>query len=243
MEKKMKKVFLLIIISVLMLIATGCMIPFNCERGNGNTKIYELKISSVKGIDLNVTGDVFITKGTEQSITIETDENIYPLLIAQNRNSLLNVENYNSICPTKLIIRMTLPEINKVHVDGSGNVIVNENFQTNGFKAEIDGSGNILVKNLKATTMDFFIDGSGDIEATGNSDITKAEIDGSGNINLFGLNSRIGFAQIDGSGDIRLSVIEEINSQINGSGSIGYKGNPGKLKTQINGSGSIYKLD
>jgi hypothetical protein len=239
----MKKVFLFILLGGLILIVTSCMIPFNCERGDGNTKIFNVKISSVKGVDLNVGGDVYITKGLEQSITIETDENIYRLLIARNKNGLLYLDNDNSICPTKLIIRVTIPEVNKVAVNGSGNITVNDNFETNGFKAEIDGSGDILVKNLKATTMNFSIDGSGDIEATGNSDITRAEIDGSGNISLTGLNSRIGFAQINGSGDIRLSVIEEINSQINGSGSIGYKGNPGRLKTQVNGSGSIYKLE
>ena len=239
----MKKVFLLMIVSGITLIATSCMIPFNCERGNGKTKIYEINISSVKGVDLNVTGDVYITKGTDQSITIETDENIYPLLTAQNKNGLFYIDNEHSICPTKLIVRMTIPEVNRVEVNGSGNVTVNDNFESNGFKAEIDGSGNIHIKNLKATTMDFSIEGSGDIVATGNSDITKTEIDGSGNINLSGLNSRVGLAEINGSGDIRISVIDELNGQINGSGSIGYKGNPGKLKQQINGSGSIYKIE
>jgi hypothetical protein len=239
----MKKVFLMMILSGLILIVNSCMIPFNCERGSGNTKIYEVVIPSVKGIDINVSGDVFITKGSEQSITIETDENIFPLLITNNNYGLLNVENDKSICPTKLIIRMTIPEVNRVLINGSGNITVNDNFETNGFKAEINGSGNIGIKNLKANSMNFSIDGSGDIDATGNSDITRAEIDGSGNINLAGLNSRVGFANINGRGDIRISIIDELYAEINGSGSIGYKGKPNIYRSNLQGSGSIYKIE
>ena len=220
----------------------SCLYGVNCTHGNGKIVVKEVNLSKVSGVDFELSGDVYIYKGSEQKITYETDENIFPLIENKVEKGILEIDSKESICPTKFIVNITVSDLTHVEIDGSGDIIIKDEFNTPMITLKIDGSGDITAKSIITDKCDMSIDGSGDIDVKGKSKLTTAEIDGSGDINTVGLESSIVYAEINGSGNIYLNVKNELNAKINGSGSIGYVGNPEVLKQKINGSGNIYRM-
>ena len=87
----------------------------------------------------------------------------------------------------------------------------------------VTGSGEIILKG-DASTVDFTVTGSGEIEATR-------------------VKASTGKAKITGSGDIDMYASEILDAFITGSGDVVCKGNQKKQKTKITGSGDISVRD
>ena len=73
-------------------------------------------------------------------------------------------------------------------------------------------------------------------------DYNELAISGSGRFEGLGLQASSYDVDISGSGSAKISVTEAIYSQISGSGSIHYKGNPQKVRSDVSGSGRVMKL-
>lgn len=237
----MKKI-LTISLFLSLLSLSSCYFPINAVQGNGKIVNKEIIIPNISEIVLKGSGDVFITKGDKPSLFIETDENIFDLLDTQISENRLILDSKETISPSKLIYWITVSKINEIIIDGSGDVMVNEGFNSNNFKSTIKGSGDIFVKNLNTESLKVLISGSGNIKMSGSCNIASLEVDGSGDIIFNEMESKRVTASINGSGDMKINVTEYFKAVINGSGDIGYIGNPSTFETKVNGSGEIYKL-
>lgn len=227
---------------VSLFLLSSCYFPINAVQGNGNIVKKEISIPNISEVILKGSGDVYITKGDKPSLFIECDENIINLLDTKISENKVIFDTKESINPSKLVYWVTISNLNEIIIDGSGDVKVNEGFKSDNFKSIIKGSGDIFVKNLSAETFKVLISGSGNVKMSGTSNNTSLEVDGSGDIIMNEMISKRVTASINGSGDMKINVTEYFKAIINGSGDIGYIGNPTTFETKVNGSGDIYKL-
>jgi hypothetical protein len=86
------------------------------------------------------------------------------------------------------------------------------------------------------------IEGSGDVEAVGRTQMLNATIEGSGDFNLRGLYARDARVRIDGSGDATVAVSGFLDASVSGSGDIRYAGRPAQISVHRGGSGSVSRI-
>jgi hypothetical protein len=126
------------------------------------------------------------------------------------------------------------------NVSGSGNVDLKGHFSS--FESDVSGSGKVRLSAAIDNTADFGISGSGKIEAIGSADRVKASISGSGKVLAADLQTNRCEIRISGSGDVEISVKNELDASISGSGSVSYKGDPKKVNSHASGSGKVRKI-
>ena len=228
-------------------ITVGCIIivpdSFGTSvRGSGNLITEERDVSSFNEVQLKGSGKVTLTQGDKQSLKIQTDDNIMPLIETRVINKKLTISHgkYN-LRPTTFNVDITVEKLEGVSIAGSGDISGNSRFFSDNFYAEISGSGDIELE-LEVSKMKAAISGSGSINLFGKADDSTAAISGSGKINAFDFETKNVSVTIRGSGDCRVNASESLHATISGSGDIYYKGRP-QISTRISGSGSLKSQD
>ncbi|HTF19729.1 MAG TPA: head GIN domain-containing protein [Chryseolinea sp.] len=125
-------------------------------------------------------------------------------------------------------------------VSGSGDLYVKGRCAS--FNSDVSGSGKVNVAVAVANRADFGVSGSGKVEASGSASDVKVSISGSGKVLAANMETNSCNVRISGSGDVEISVKNEIDANITGSGSVRYRGDPSKVNLHSTGSGSVRKM-
>ena len=189
-----------------------------CTVGSGNMITESRDVSGFDEIVLLGSGDVIVEVTGTESLEIEAEDNVMPLLTSDVVNGRLELGVDGSITTTRgITYRINAAELVGVTVSGSGDV-TGTAIDADVFRAAIDGSGNV--------------------DLTGTSNNITVRVAGSGNFDGRDIESATGEITIDGSGNARVNVTDELTVTINGSGNVDYEGNPALSQT-INGSGNV----
>ncbi len=192
-------------------------------RGNGTIKTETRDLSSFESIVCDGGYDIQITCGAQQSVAIESDENLLPLIRTEVSGNELHIDTKKNLSPSDGIkIVISVPRLNDFTTDGST-------------------KGNI--QNISADDFHFTVNGSSHVILSGAADKLRVVINGSGNVKADSLKVQDANINIEGSGDVRCNVLSSLNVHINGSGSVKYLGEPKHIDQSINGSGSIRKAE
>ena len=125
-------------------------------------------------------------------------------------------------------------------VSGSGDLILKGKMKS--MDSDISGSGKISFDGAIAGRVDIGISGSGRFYAAGSADEIKSSISGSGKVNAADLIVDKCDVRISGSGDVVVNVKSVLRTNISGSGSVTYRGNPSQLDSHSSGSGRLRKM-
>ena len=162
------------------------------------------QVDQFEKISIEGSADVTVTVGPETTLSVETDDNILPLITTRVSNGELTIGSDDPYT-TKLGVKVTIttPSLSAV---------------------SIAGSGDVKASGVSGKSFAVAIAGSGDVTATGTVQQVSAAIQGSGDIRLEGLEAKQGKVAVSGSGDVRLHVTETLTVSIAGSGDVRYKG-------------------
>ncbi len=188
-------------------------------KGSGTIVSENRTTESFSGVHLSGSGNVYVTQGSPLSLRIEADDNVIKKVRTEVKNGVLGVEmengSYNNVT---LKVHVTMPEVHKLTVSGSGDIVGKTPITTNDLYTSISGSGNIKLAG-KATVHD-------------------ARISGSGSLSCFDLESENATIKVSGSGDCEVNATKQLKVSISGSGDVAYKGNP-SISQSVSGSGSV----
>jgi hypothetical protein len=213
----MKKLLVLSLVSIFAL--TSC--HWHRIRGNGSVKTETRDVAAFEAITCDGGYEVQINCQEKQSLAIETDENLLPRVKTEVHNNTLHIDTKGILFPTHGIrITVSVPTITKFTSNGS-----------------TDGD----INNINNSALDIGIHGSGKLHLNGKSGTVTINTSGSSKIDATSLISENSNIQINGSGNIQVYATNSIGVQINGSGTVKYKGEPKSVSQQINGSGRIVK--
>lgn len=207
---------------VVLVAVTGCdqvITEFGSgERGSGTVIAETREVSGFDEIALLGSGVVVVDVDGAESLVIDAEDNIMPLLTTEVKNGTLELGAESSISPTKEI-RYT---ISAAELKG----------------VSIRGSGDIIATNLEHPEFNAVISGSGRIEPEGFAELLTVNISGSGKYAGAALEAGTGEVTVSGSGDAVVNAVNILDVTISGSGSVEYLGNPA-LETSISGSGDV----
>lgn len=234
----MKNLILIAALSITILLQS--CVGFNCIEGTGAILTEEVDLDIIKEIENNSAVNVEIKYGQNQKVEITGHRNHIDMLLREVKSDRWVIDFTESVCYEDMSIRVTMPEIRAIEIDGSGDVIASTPFQTKNFDVRVDGSGDVSI-DISAEDVSVDIDGSGDVSLNGYADEFTIEIDGSGDLKAYDLEAKEAYIDSDGSGDVQVSVKEILDAKIKGSGNITYKGDPEKMEFTQKGSGKISK--
>ncbi len=231
--------------------------------GSGNLETQTIDVSNFDSVTLAGFGNVFIQQGEVQSLSVQTDDNILPLLDIRvtGRELILAVKPNLNINPSQSITyNLTVKDLKAVSLKGSGNFYVDpvksnsisislfgsgditfKGLSSDTLSMDLSGSGNITIDGISVKTLDTSVKGSGDVKLTGKADTQKVSIIGSGNYLAGNLETTSADISIPGSADVTVWATDTLRTDVNGSGNIRYYGKPNIDQSGL-GSGKLISL-
>jgi hypothetical protein len=202
----------------LLLPGTGC--GGETVRGSGVVTMETRDVKAFTEIALAGSGNVRVERGEKQTLTVEAEDNILPLLETTVKDGKLTLTTRSNVS-----IRTTKPIVYRITTKALEGV-------------SLSGSGTIEATKVEAKSFAIAISGSGKVGASGKAELAKMTISGSGSIDASDLPATTVTVVISGSGDAVVNATEELDAQIRGSGSIEYIGDP-QVNQRVTGSGRI----
>ena len=233
----MKKHTVLILAAIML---AAC--SFGVVRGSGRLVSDSRSVSDFDRVTLTTSGEVIISQGEEESLTVETDDNVMRHVTTQVEDGMLTLgtERGKLISATRLTFNLTVRDLAGLRLTGSGDVTV-ERLDANRLEINVTGSGDVRIGLLAAKDVEVEITGSGDVDLAGQATGQDISVSGSGNYRGGDLRSDTVEITIRGSGGATVWATGSLDGSITGSGSVSYYGNP-KTKTSASGSGKFSGL-
>jgi hypothetical protein len=245
---KAKKLVLILAVVALTLSTMACGMNFYLPRtikGNGNVVEESRSIGSFSELDFQGIGNIYVSYGDEESLTIEAEENLLPYLETFNRgdNLVIKVEDNKNINPTEPVnFYITITSLTRVDVSGLGNVQLPE-IEAESFTIEISGAGDIEIDGMIADSFVARMSGLGNLDVDGGEVVSQeVRISGSGKYNARRMESKEANIEISGLGSATVTVSDYLDVSISGAGDVEYYGSP-EIDSSISGLGDLDKLD
>jgi hypothetical protein len=226
-------------------ITQGIQFTTGPSVGGGDWITESRNLVAFSAVALETYGNVRVELGNSESVEIQAPEDVMDLLLTEVRGGTLFLgiqPGTNLDIDRPIEYAVTLRNLEEVQLFGMGSFTI-PSLSPPRFAVSVGGSGDVLVENLDTALLDINLLGSGDIDILdGQADEQSIRIAGSGNVNTAGLECQIAQVSIPGSGEVSLWVTEALEITINGSGEVGYYGDPPLVDQTIRGSGRTNDL-
>ncbi len=223
-------------------------------QGSGTAATETRTVPEFQGIALSGGMDVVVRQGAAQSVQVQADDNLLPLLEtvveSGSKGATLQLRwkrtegswlgGWNNVqTRTKVVINIVVPKLTALSTAGSGDIRL-EAFTTPALQVSISGSGDTRLEGLSTDELGVRISGSGDVTGQGTAGKVSVSIAGSGDVRLTELRADEVAVSIAGSGDAAVNAQKTLSVSIAGSGDVVYTGNAA-VKTSVAGSGTVKK--
>ncbi|MFY0644984.1 MAG: DUF2807 domain-containing protein [Bacteroidia bacterium] len=220
---------------------SSCTSENLCLKGNEGIQTREIKLSTIDGIDMQIAGNVQIHQGP-QAIKVTGHSNVINQL-SEDVNGEFWAVKFKDGCYKnyELNIDITVPDLSKVILSGSGDIEIGDFNNQEGLDVLIAGSGNIYLNSFNnATSLNSAINGSGNILFNKDFSVPhhNVSIYGSGEYKAYKVSSKNAKVTLSGSGNCFLNVNSFLDVKLHGSGNVHYRGTP-KVNFSIDGSGQV----
>jgi hypothetical protein len=203
-------------------------------KGSGNVITEPRDVRDFKRVSLSGSGQLIITQGNEESLTIEAENNIMPRIKTEVKGETLSLGYERDSWKLEVI------DITEAKLSGSGTIRAS-NVKTKDLGIDISGSGKVIIDRLVAEGLAVNLSGSGNFTLSGRVKKQEIRISGSAKYHAPELESQTVRVKISGSGKALVRASQSLDVKISGSAKVGYYGNP-RLTTDISGSGSVKSL-
>jgi hypothetical protein len=211
-------------------------------EGSGVVRTESRIVSSFTAIVVEGSGNVTLSQGKTQSLSVETDDNLLPLVKTEVRAGVLYLgfkEGVKTRHVSQLEFLITVVELSAVKISGSGNMHTTGLVRADALSLEIAGSGGIYAE-LDVGRLGVAISGSGGITTEGATDHLSLTISGSGSMQGRDLVSGEAEVSVNGSGEAVINARRTISINVSGSGRVAYGGGA-KATVTSSGSGTIQR--
>ena len=215
----MKKIVLLML---MMSFAAGCHRIHSGIAGSGKLERQKREVGSFSSISTEGAFDIEIVCQKPQSLEIQGDDNILPLISTEVSNNVLRIRSLHDYSTSEPItLKIAVPNLEGLSASGAGTLAVSG---LKNDKLEIDASGAPTIK------------------VSGETKVLDVDTSGAGKIDAHKL--RATRAVVDSKGVSRVEVFaaEQLDVTVAGPSHVIYGGDP-VVKQTVHGPGSIEKRE
>jgi hypothetical protein len=215
-----RQIFLML---ALIFLFAGCHYQIHDEiTGSGVRLKQKRDVPSFTSIAMEGAFDIDVVCQKPQSVEVEGDDNLLPLVTTEVSNNVLHIRSNRSYSVNDPIkITISLPNLEGVSASGAG-------------KLDITG-----IKNEK-----FELDANGAtaIRLSGETKFVDIDSNGAGKIDAHKLRAARGVVEAKGVARVNVNVTEQLEVTVSGPSHVTYEGDPVLNKT-IHGPGSVEKKE
>jgi hypothetical protein len=213
-------------------------------EGNGSIKRQARQVSHFTGLAFEMPGKLELRLGNTEGITIETDDNLLPLVetVVENGTLKIRPSKRNLNLRTKnLKVVVTARQIERLALGGSGSIEADA-LRAPRLSIDLGGSGDIRVRSVESDSLAVALGGSGDFKADGGTARKlSVSIGGSGTVEMGRVQSDSVSVSVAGSGEATVWARNELSMTIAGSGDVNYYGDP-RISKSVVGSGDARRI-
>jgi hypothetical protein len=175
---------------------------------------------------------LYLRQGAEQKVELEGSSEILSKIETNVSGGRLSIGrdndswkmwNWNN--EDRIVVYVTVKDLEAVSVSGSGDLIGESKFKTNGLDLNVSGSGSLTLEADARGELGANVSGSGRIDFKGSCNNVDSKVSGSGKV-VMGLASA-----------------NRVVVGVSGSGKIMANGNAKEIKANISGSGEVLAAD
>lgn len=210
-----------------LLLLLPVLVLFSCNKdritGSGPVQTESRPVAGFTKVEVYGSTNVHVVQGSAFDVQVTAYANLLPYLETRLEDNVLVIEFKRNahIRNDNSEVTVTLPVLEGLSTNGSGNMDATGNFTGSNMSASSSGSGQISINGGAVTNYDI-------------------DISGSGKVKSYELIASVATVHISGSGEAEVHATEVLNAHISGSGNIYYKGEP-TVNTTISGSGKVIK--
>lgn len=226
--------------------STAGIWPFGGEtvQGSGAVKRQARQVAHFTGIAFELPGKLEVRSGDSEGLTVETDDNLLPLVETVVENGTLKIRAAKrdmNLRTRNLKVVVNARQVERLSLAGSGTIDA-DSLRGPRLNVDIGGSGDVKVRNLDSDSLAVTLGGSGDFEAgSGSARQLSVSIGGSGTVNMGRVQSDKVSINVAGSGEATVWARHELNMSIAGSGDVNYYGDP-RISKSVVGSGDVRRI-
>jgi len=231
----MKKKSAFLVVLFMILFATACV-----SRGSGEVVNEQRSVEDFNRVVISGYGEVVLAQSATQSLRIEAEDNIIPLIqITVSDNTLfIEGQGLGKVVPTQpIIIHVNMNEIVGLESSGLSRIdataIEADHLELTtsvfgGIKIDALTAGQLVINMTEDSSMDII------------GEVTAQELDISGNADYRAakLQSQTAVVNVGGTGTATIWVEELLSGVVNGNGDILYYGSP-ETELEVISSGKI----
>ena len=238
----MKQHSIWVALIVLIVASLACDIPLGVRtvRGSGNVVTEARELSGFDSVVLSGVGQVIITQGDEESLTIETDDNLMRYIEGEVRNGRLELRIADNTIPIpsrSIVYRVGVKNLTALDSSGAGTFEI-DGLDTDRLKVTLSGAGDIGIDSLSATDLTVTISGAGNVKVAGQVEVQEIDMSGFGNYNARDLESQKALVRISGAGNAVVWAQDTLDVEISGAGNVEYYGSP-QVTKEVSGGGRV----
>lgn len=200
-------------------------------RGSGNVVTEDRAVSDFNCVSLTGAGDVIITQGEEEALTVETDDNLMGYIKTEVRGRTLilgftDEAKHKSFRPSKGIkFNLSVKEVAYLELLGAGDIRASS-LEAERLEILLRGAGDVDIGSFTAQGLVVRFDGAGDVELAGQVVEQGVFLNGVGNYRAADLESQTAVVEVNGTGRATVWATDTLDVRIPGPGSVEYYGDP-----------------
>jgi hypothetical protein len=188
--------------------------------GSGQVKSEQRKVSSFNQVSFSGAGQLTITQGSSDSLTVVADENLLPYLtssVSGNTQQLGQASNVTIQSAKSISYLVTVKQLQGLTLSGAGTAEVN---------------------NVTPSSLNVTVSGAGHVRITGSAASQNVTLSGVGSYDGSGFATKSATVDISGTGNAVVAVSDTLTATVSGIGSVEYIGNP-KVTQHVTGLGGV----
>jgi len=221
-------------------------IPGNEVVGSGTVTTETRALTGFEGVSIKSAGRLVLTQGSEESLTVEADDNLMAYIRTEVRGGTLEIsaekdgESYDLGPSQQIVYRIGVIDLAEIGVFGAADIEMIA-LNTDRLNLDLMGAADVEIANLTADQLSVSVPGYANLTLSGT--VTSQDLTWLGAGDYDGRDLRSETVEIDvlGSSSLKVWATGSLDVSIAGSGSIEYYGRPTITQT-VTGSGSIKSL-
>jgi hypothetical protein len=247
----MRRLIVAAVVGVVALVAVGGYALWRADdgdafKGSGTVVTEPREVSGFAAIDLRGVGVLRVTQDTTETLTVRTDDNLLPLITTEVRDGTLRIaidtrEHRHGIDPTELTYDVSLTSLQALSVSGAARV-ESASLATEDLRLEVSGFAHVTLDGLQATSLHVASSGGSAFVVNGAVDAQEVVVDGAADYRARELTSRTATVRINGAGHVVVRVVESLDAEITGAGTVEYIGQPAVVQ-HVSGVGVVRQIE
>ncbi len=208
-------------------------------QGSGTPATETRVLPAFEEIVLLATGDINVTQGAPQSVSVRVDNNVMPYIETVHSGSQLEIRTRSGVTLANydLTVNVVMTDVSLLHMAGVGSIVGQNTLMVDRLDLNLSGVGSMSLVCIAESL--FTSHGAvGDLVLSRAADLHSIALGGVGNVTAFGLATDLTTVVLVGQGNAEVRVLDSLDVIIAGTGSVLYHGTP-IVTSVITGTGAV----